>query len=47
MARLMFGELADETILRSIRAVPGRLLEEGFSFQQAEVSVALEDALNS
>lgn len=40
-ARLAFGEMADELLLASTRAIPQRLIETGFRFQD----VALEDCL--
>ncbi len=40
-ARLMLGEMAEETVLTSIRAVPRRLLEDGFVFQYPNLSRAL------
>jgi uncharacterized protein (TIGR01777 family) len=42
-ARLAFGEMADEALLASSRAVPKRLLDAGFRFRHAE----LEDALRA
>jgi uncharacterized protein (TIGR01777 family) len=43
--RLAFGRLADETVLTSIRAVPRRLLADGFRFAQASVGPALRHLL--
>jgi uncharacterized protein len=43
--RLAFGEMADETLLASARAVPRKLLEAGFQFEQATVEEALRVAL--
>jgi uncharacterized protein len=40
-ARLMLGEMANETVLASIRAVPRRLLEDGFVFRQPDLATAL------
>ncbi len=40
-ARLLMGGLADETVLASIRAIPLRLLEDGFVFQQPRLQDAL------
>lgn len=39
--RLMLGEVADETVLASIRAVPRRLLEDGFVFAHPTLADAL------
>lgn len=41
--RLVFGEMAKETMLASTRVLPGRLLESGFQFQ----TPLLEDGLRS
>ncbi len=43
MARLMLGEMADETVLASIRAVPRRLMEGGFVFADASLERALAE----
>ncbi len=40
-ARLMMGDLANETVLASIRAIPRRLLEDGFVFQQPRLQDAV------
>lgn len=40
-ARLALGEFADETVLSSVRAIPSRLIEDGFQFQDATISAAL------
>jgi uncharacterized protein len=45
-ARLAFGELADEGILASARAVPRKLLDSGFQFKYRELRPALETLLN-
>ena len=39
--RLLLGQLADETILGSVRAVPGKLARDGFEFQSNTLDVAL------
>jgi hypothetical protein len=44
-ARLMFGEMADATILASARIVPRRLESDGFSFRYPELSGALAHLL--
>ncbi|MHC5003704.1 MAG: TIGR01777 family oxidoreductase [Planctomycetota bacterium] len=40
-ARLVFGEMADETLLASTRVRPARLAEHGYTFRQAELEPAL------
>ena len=40
-ARLAMGEMVDETILSSVRAIPARLLAEGFHFESATLPEAL------
>ncbi len=42
VARLMLGEMGDETVLASIRAVPRRLLEDSFVFNEPTLAAALE-----
>jgi len=42
--RLAFGRMG-EVALRSVRAVPGRLLEAGFEFRGAELEAVLRDEL--
>lgn len=44
-ARLIFGQLAQETILRSTRALPARLSAEGYHFSAANLLVALKHEL--
>lgn len=39
--RLAFGEIADDALLASTRAVPERLLESGFTFEYPEIASAL------
>ena len=39
--RLMFGEMADEALLASTRAVPGKLIAAGFRFEQGKIDGAL------
>ncbi|MEM8933278.1 MAG: TIGR01777 family oxidoreductase [Acidobacteriota bacterium] len=39
--RLAFGEMADETLLASQRAMPERLLESGYRFRFADLDAAL------
>lgn len=43
--RLAFGEMADEALLASQRAVPKRLLDAGFDFQYPEIEEALRAAI--
>ncbi len=45
--RLAVGELADETVLTSLRAVPRRLLDAGFGFEHDRVGPALAGLLGS
>ncbi len=40
--RLALGELADEALLASVKALPNRLLEAGFKFHYPELQDALE-----
>jgi uncharacterized protein len=40
--RVMFGAMADEALLTSTRAVPGKLVGAGFRFEQATVDEALK-----
>lgn len=42
--RLLFGEMADETLLASQRAVPKKLMEVGFRFEHPELEGALRAA---
>lgn len=42
--RLAFGQMAEETLLASQRAVPMRLLEAGFRFEHPELGAALRAA---
>jgi hypothetical protein len=43
--RVAFGEMADETLLASQRAVPARLGADGFSFDEPELAGALRQEL--
>ena len=45
--RLAFGEMADEALLASTRAVPKRLQEAGFVFKHPTLAQALAEALRS
>ncbi len=40
--RLVFGQMADEVLLASQKAIPKRLMEAGFTFKYAQLRVALE-----
>lgn len=43
--RMMFGEMAEETILTSARARPGKLLELGYRFRHPDLETALRHLL--
>jgi uncharacterized protein (TIGR01777 family) len=43
--RLLFGDLADELIYASIRALPERTLASGYSYRHPELEAALRDLL--
>ena len=43
--RVLFGELANEGLLASTRAVPTRLVESGYGFAWPEIDGALGDLL--
>lgn len=43
--RLLFGQMADEALLSSTRAVPKVLLDTGFNFRQGEIEPALRQLL--
>lgn len=45
--RLAFGEMADEALLSSTRAVPTRLLESGFAFNHPTLDSALQAAVTN
>jgi len=45
--RLMFGKMADEALLASIRVMPRKLMEAGFQFGCSTVDQALATALKS
>lgn len=47
MARLAFGEMADELLLASTRVAPTRLLASGYRFRWPELEPALRDLLDS
>jgi len=40
--RMMFGEMADEALLASTRAVPGKLIAAGFRFERPTIEEALK-----
>jgi len=43
--RIAFGEMADELLLSSIRAVPKKLMDSGYKFRHPELREALEHLL--
>jgi NAD dependent epimerase/dehydratase family enzyme len=45
VVRAVFGEMADETLLTSERAVPARAMAEGFTFAYGDVARSLRHAL--
>lgn len=45
LARFVFGELADEVLLSSTRAIPARLQETGFVFKYPQLESALQHLL--
>lgn len=45
--KLMFGEMADEALLGSTRAVPGKLVGAGFGFEEPTVDEALAAVVGS
>ena len=45
LARLMLGEMANELLLSSARALPKRLLESGYQFQHSDLEAALRHVL--
>ena len=42
MARVMFGEMADELLLSSTRAIPTKLQEHGYKFKYPDLKDLLE-----
>ncbi len=44
-ARALFGEMADEALLSSVRVEPKKLLETGYKFKYARLDGALEEIL--
>ncbi len=47
LARLIFGEVADEMLLCSTRAIPKKMQQAGFSFQYPDLFAALQTELSS
>jgi len=45
LARILLGQMADELLLASARAVPRRLTETGYVFHHAELLAALRHLL--
>lgn len=46
-ARAIFGEMADELLLSSVRAVPAKLNDSGYTFRDPELSEALRRLLKT
>jgi len=44
--RLLFGQMADELLYASIRAVPARILAAGYTFRHTDLEVAYRDLLS-
>jgi uncharacterized protein (TIGR01777 family) len=44
-AKIVFGEMAEQALLASQRALPARLLDAGFTFEYSELDAALDRAL--
>ena len=44
--RALFGEMAEETMLTSIRVLPARLIDSGYSFRYPELNNALKHLLS-
>ena len=47
MARLLFGQMADEALLASTRVEPSRLIESGFQFRDPDLEPSLRRLLGS
>ncbi|TNE77976.1 MAG: TIGR01777 family protein [Gammaproteobacteria bacterium] len=47
VAKLLFGEMAEELLLTGQRAVPRKLLESGYRFRFPELSLALSEILGN
>ncbi len=47
VARLVFGEMADEMLLASTRVLPTALVDSGFAFRYPELEGALREALEA
>ena len=43
--RTLFGEMGEETLLASQRAVPKKLIDAGFSFSSPSIDQGMEDSL--
>lgn len=43
--KLAFGEMGDETLLASQRAVPKKLLDSGFHFRHADIDAGCREAI--
>lgn len=42
---LLFGEMGEEMLLGGVRAMPGKLVKSGFTFQHPEIEQALQSAV--
>ena len=47
VARLAFGEMAEELLLSSTRAMPGKLIETGYPFRHADLEEAFRHLLGN
>lgn len=47
VARILFGEMADELLLSSARVKPAKMLAAGYQFQHTELATALEHLLKN
>jgi uncharacterized protein (TIGR01777 family) len=45
VVRLLFGEMGEEVLLSSVRAVPKKLKDAGYSFTHEEIGAALSNIL--
>ncbi len=46
MCRLLFGEMADELLLSSLKVVPDKLIDNGFKFSEPQLPQALKRVLS-
>jgi NAD dependent epimerase/dehydratase family enzyme len=47
LLRLLFGEMADETLLAGQKVLPEALLRAGYKFYYPEIEAALKDILRA